>query len=131
MKTSKWIGFGRAVIILAVIILFINAYLLFTEIRKDVFYQSRTYGLSVLNEYFDQGNYYSIYEKTIENQYSEQKPEIDVSQYAAFGRYYHAYVMARTHEDNAEYLNQMKEAKKQITWKKIISVIETLEDDLP
>jgi hypothetical protein len=118
-------------IIVVMIILFINAFTLFTEIRRDISYQSRTYGLSVLNEYFDQGNYYSIYEKTIENKYSDQKPEIDVSQYAAFGQYYHSWVMARTHEDNAKYLSQMKEAKKQITWKKILDVIETLEKDLP
>ena len=131
MKTSKWTGFGRVMIIVVMIILFINAFTLFTEIRRDISYQSRTYGLSVLNEYFDQGNYYSIYEKTIENKYSDQKPEIDVSQYAAFGQYYHSWVMAKTHEDNAKYLDQMKEAKKQITWKKILDVIETLEKDLP
>lgn len=131
MKTSKWIHPARIAIFIFLIVLFFNAYSLFTEIRRDIMYHSRTYGLEVLNDYFDEGNYYEIYKKTIENKYSDQDFAVDVSQYAAFGQYYHYYVMARTHADSSRYLALMDEAKEQITWKKIKNVIETLENDLP
>ena len=80
MKTSKWVPFGRVAILLFLVVLFFNAYSLFTEIRRDISYGSRSYGLDVLNEYFDEGNYYEIYEKTIENKYSDQELAVDVSQ---------------------------------------------------
>ena len=131
MKTSKWVPFGRVAILLFLVVLFFNAYSLFTEIRRDVIYSSRSYGLDVLNEYFDEGNYYEIYEKTIENKYSDQDLAVDVSQYEAFGRWYHYYVMARTHDDRSKYLKLMEEAKQEITWKKLLNTIETLEKELP
>ena len=131
MKTSKWVPFGRVAILLFLVVLFFNAYSLFTEIRRDISYGSRSYGLDVLNEYFDEGNYYEIYEKTIENKYSDRQPEVDVSEYEAFGRWYHYYVMARTHAGNAKYLRQMEEAKQQITWKKLRNTIAALEKELP
>jgi len=131
MKTSKWIPAARIAILLSLIALFFNAYSLFTEIRRTVAFNSRSYGLDVLNDYFDEGNYYQIYEKTIQNSYSDQKPAADASQYEAFGRYYHYYVMARTHTNNQRYLEYMEDARKQITWKKIRNVIAELERSLP
>lgn len=128
-RTSKWLPAGRFAILLSLVILFFNAYTLFTEIRRTVIYNSRSYGLDVLNEYFDEGNYYEIYEKTVQNKYAGSQPEVDVSQYTAFGQYYHNYIMSRTHSDNAKYLERMKEAKKEITWKKILNVIEMLEQE--
>ena len=130
MKKSKLVSFGRIAILFFLVVLFFNAYTLFTEIRRDISYSSRSYGLNVLNEYFDEGNYYEIYEKTIENKYSDQALTVDASQYEAFGRWYHYYVMARTHDDSSKYLKQMEEAKQQITWKKLLHVIETLEPEL-
>ena len=131
MKNSKWVPFGRVAILLFLVVLFFNAYSLFTEIRRDISYGSRSYGLDVLNEYFDEGNYYEIYEKTIENKYSDQDLAVDVSQYEAFGRWYHYYVMARTHDDSSKYLRLMEEAKQQITWKKLRNTIAALEKELP
>ena len=113
------------------IVLFFNAFSLFKEIRRDVIYNNRSYGLAVLNEYFDEGNYYEIYERTVENRYADDRLSVDVSQYEAFGQYYHNYMMARTHSDNQKYLSRMEEAKKQITWKKILNVIANLETELP
>ena len=55
MKTSKWIHPARIAIFIFLIVLFFNAYSLFTEIRRDIMYHSRTYGLEVLNDYFDEG----------------------------------------------------------------------------
>ena len=130
MKTGKWMPAARAAILIVLAVLFFNAYSLFTEIRRTVIYNSRVYGLETLNTYFDEGDYYEIYQKTIENKYSDQKPAVDVSQYEAFGTFYHYYVMAKTHADNQKYRALMEEAKEAITWKKIRNVIETLEQDL-
>ncbi len=129
-RTSKWIPFGRVAILLSMAVLYINAYMLFTEIRRDVIYSDHSYGLEVLNDYFDEGNYYQIYEKTTENKYSKQELTVDISQYEAFGQYYHNYVMARTHSDNSRYLALMNEAKQNITWKKVLNVIDKLEQEL-
>jgi hypothetical protein len=129
-RTSKWIPVGRAAILLSLVVLYFNAYMLFTEIRREVIYNNHSYGLEVLNDYFDEGNYYQIYEKTVQNKYSNQELAVDISQYEAFGQYYHNYVMARTHTDNAEYLALMNEAKQKITWKKVLNVIEMLEQEL-
>lgn len=129
-RTSKWIPVGRAAILLSMVVLYFNAYMLFTEIRREVIYNNHSYGLEVLNDYFDEGNYYQIYEKTVQNKYSNQELAVDISQYEAFGQYYHNYVMARTHTDNAEYLALMNEAKQKITWKKVLNVIEMLEQEL-
>lgn len=131
MKTSKWVPVARIAIVLFLIVLFFNAFSLFKEIRRDVIYNNRSYGLAVLNEYFDEGNFYEIYERTVENRYADDRLSVDVSQYEAFGQYYHNYMMARTHSDNQKYLRRMEEAKKQITWKKILNVIADLETELP
>ena len=129
-RTSKWIPVGRAAILLSMVVLYFNAYMLFTEIRREVIYNNHSYGLEVLNDYFDEGNYYQIYEKTVQNKYSNRELAVDISQYEAFGQYYHNYVMARTHTDNAEYLALMNEAKQKITWKKVLNVIDMLEQEL-
>ena len=121
---------GRAAILLSLVVLYFNSYMLFTEIRREVIYNNHSYGLEVLNDYFDEGNYYQIYEKTVQNKYSNQELAVDISQYEAFGQYYHNYVMARTHTDNAEYLALMNEAKQKITWKKVLNVIDMLEQEL-
>ena len=129
-RTSKWIPVGRAAILLSMVVLYFNAYMLFTEIRREVIYNNHSYGLEVLNDYFDEGNYYQIYEKTVQNKYSNQELAVDVSQYEAFGQYYHNYVQARTHTDNAKFLALMNEAKQKITWKKVLNVIDMLEQEL-
>jgi len=127
---SRWVGLGRSLIILFLIILFFNAMALFIEIRRDMIYDARSYGLNALNDYFDRGEYQEIYEYTIRNKYAEDELSVDVSQYEAFGRYYHAYALARIYEDNGKYLARMAEEKEKITWKKILTVIDELESEM-
>ena len=130
MKKSKWIGFARAAILVFALILFANCLSLFLEIKRDVSYGSRSIGLSTLNDYFDEGEYEKIYISSVTNKYADDELAVDASQYEAFGRYYHAYTMARTHEDNEKYLEQMEKEKAQISWKKILEVIDMLEAEL-
>ena len=127
---SKWIGFARILAILLMFVLFINSFTLFKDIRRQVLYGSRSTGLSTLNEYFDEGNYQKIYNAAVVNAYADDELSVDVSQYEAFGRYYHAYVMARSMDDNEQYRKAMEEEKAQMSWKKILDVITVLEDDL-
>ena len=127
---SRWAGFARFAIVIFMIVLFISSISLFTEIKRDVSYGSRSVGLSTLNEYFDAGDYEKIYESSIKNKYSDEKLYADVSQYEAFGRYYHAYTKAVMYEDDSEYLKQMAEEKAKISWKKILDVIDELEASL-
>ena len=130
MKKSKWISLARVLIVFFMIVLFLNAMLFFRELKRDVMYGERCYGLSEMNERFDNGEYQQIYQYAVANKYAEEKPEVDVSQYEAFGRYYHAYTLAMIYEDNDVYLKRMAEEKEKITWKKILSVIESLENEL-
>lgn len=130
-KASKWIGVAKVLALLFMLILFINAFTLFKEIRRDVMFGSRSTGLYTMNDWFDEGNYHKIYTAAAVNRYADDELSVDVSQYEAFGRYYHAYVMARSLEDNAEYLKQMEKEKSSISWKKILDVIDVLEADLP
>ena len=129
-KASKWIGAARVLALLFMLILFINAFTLFREIRRDVLYGSQSTGLQTMNEWFDEGNYHKIYTAAAVNRYADDELSVDVSQYEAFGRWYHAYVRARSLEDNAEYLKQMENEKSSISWKKILDVISVLEEDL-
>ena len=129
-KASKWIGVARVLALLFMLILFINAFTLFREIRRDVLYGSQSTGLQTMNEWFDEGNYHKIYTAAAVNRYADDELSVDVSQYEAFGRYYHAYVRARSLEDNAEYLKQMENEKSSISWKKILDVIDRLEAEL-
>ena len=130
MKKNRWVGFARFAIIILMLVLFANCLSLFLEVKRDVLYGSRSYGLSTLNDYFDEGRYQQIYNCAISNKYADDELAVDASQYEAFGRYYRAYTLARINEDNAEYLRQMEEEKAQISWKKILDVIDTLEAEL-
>ena len=127
---SKWIGFARILALVLMFILFINSFTLFKDIRRQVMYGSRSTGLSTLNDYFDEGNYQKIYTAAVVNEYADDELTVDVSQYEAFGRYYHAYVKARSLEDNAQYRQEMAKEKANISWKKILDVISVLEEDL-
>ena len=129
-KASKWIGVARVLALLFMLILFINAFTLFREIRRDVLYGSQSTGLQTMNEWFDEGNYHKIYTAAAVNRYADDELSADVSQYEAFGRWYHAYVRARSLEDNAEYLKQMEKERSSISWKKLLDVMNTLEEDL-
>ena len=127
---NRWVTLARILIIFFMLILYINAHTLFVDIKRDVTYGSRSYGLEALNADFDNGEYEQIYLRTLSNKYADDELSVDVSQYEAFGQYYHNYVMARTHTDNAKYLALMNEAKQKITWKKVLNVIDMLEQEL-
>ena len=129
-KASKWIGVARVLALLLMLVLFINAFTLFKEIRQDVLYGSQSTGLNTMNDWFDDGDYQKIYTAAAVNRYADDELSVDVSQYEAFGRWYHAYVRARSLDDNAEYLKQMEKEKSSISWKKILDVIDVLETDL-
>ncbi|MBR5049280.1 MAG: hypothetical protein IKX74_06545 [Erysipelotrichaceae bacterium] len=124
---SKWKSLARLAILFFAIVLFFNALALFTEIRRDISYGNRSYGLSDLDEAFSNGEYHRVYVYTVTNEYAEDQLQVDASQYEAFGRYYHAYVLSRLYDNNAEYLKQMETEKQKISWKKITSVIDMLE----
>ena len=127
---SKWIGFARIMALLLMFVLFINSFTLFKDIRRQVMYGSRSTGLSTLNDYFDEGNYQKIYTAAVVNTYADDELSVDGSQYEAFGRYYHAYVMARSLEDNEKYRKEMEKEKAEISWKKILDVISVLEEEM-
>ena len=127
---SKWIGFARIMALLLMIVLFINSFVLFKDIRSYVMYGSKSTGLNTLNDYFDQGNYQKIYTAAVVNAYADDELSVDVSQFEAFGRYYHAYVRARSLDDNERYREEMEKEKAAISWKKILDVISVLEEDL-
>ena len=127
---SKWIGFARIMALLLMIVLFINSFVLFKDIRSYVMYGSKSTGLNTLNDYFDQGNYQKIYTAAVVNAYADDELSVDVSQFEAFGRYYHAYVRARSLDDNEQYREEMEKEKAAISWKKILDVISVLEEDL-
>ena len=57
---TKWIGFARIIMLLLMLVLFINSFVLFKDIRSYVMYGSKSTGLNTLNDYFDQGNYQKI-----------------------------------------------------------------------
>ncbi len=127
---SKWIGFARILALLLMIVLLISSTVLFRDIRSYVMYGSKSTGLSILNEYFDEGDYQKIYTAACVNSFADDKLSVDVSEYEAFGRYYHAYVMARSLDGDARYLAQMEKEKAKISWKKILDVISVLEENL-
>lgn len=127
---SKWMTLVRVLIVIFAFVLMLNTFIFIREVEQDLTYNERCYGLDVLNGYFDDGQYYQIYISTIRNTYSREVPEVDVSQYEAFGRYYNAYMNAMTSQDKTPYLKQMEIEKSKIYWKKIINVINVLEDKL-
>ena len=127
---SKWIGFARILALLLMIVLLISSTILFRDIRSYVMYGSKSTGLSILNDYFEQGDYQNIYTAACVNSFADDKLSVDVSEYEAFGRYYHAYVMARSLDDKGPYLEEMAKEKANISWRKILDVISVLEADL-
>ena len=127
---SKWKSLARIVIVLLTLVLFVNAMSLFVELRREVTRANRPYGLSTINDYFEDGMYYDIYETAIKNELSTDKPEVDTSQYEAFGRYYHWYLLARMYPDVSEYRQNMAKEKSSVTWNKIINVMDNLEKEL-
>ena len=130
MRKSKWISLAKFLIVFFMIVLFINVLMFFREVKRDVNYGERSYGLSTLNDYFDNGEYQKVYQYSMNNKYANDELIVDASQYEAFGRYYRAYTLARIYDDNDVYLKRMAEEKEKITWKKILSVIESLENEL-
>ena len=127
---SKWVRLARVLIVIFSIILFLNAMTLFLEIRRDINYNNRAYGLSVMDDDFNNGEYYRVYMNSIKNAISDEDPAVDTSQYEAFGRLFNAYVNAKINTDNAKYIEQMNKEKQNITWNKILTVVESLENDL-
>ena len=127
---SKWVRLARVLIVIFSIILFLNAMTLFLEIRRDINYNNRAYGLSVMDDDFNNGEYYRVYMNSIKNAISDEDPAVDTSQYEAFGRLFNAYVNAKINTDNAKYIEQMNKEKQSITWNKILTVVESLENDL-
>ncbi len=127
---SKWIGFARILALLLMIVLLISSTILFRDIRSYVMYGSKSTGLSILNEYFDEGDYQKIYTAACVNSFADDKLSVDVSEYEAFGRYYHEYVTARSPDGDERYLAEMEKEKANISWKKILDVISVLEEDL-
>ena len=127
---SKWIGFARILALLLMIVLFFNSFALFRDIRSYVMYGSKSTGLGTLNDFFDRGDYQKIYTAAVVNAYADDKLSVDASQFEAFGRYYHACVMARSLDDNERWLREMEKEKAAISWKKILDVISVLEEDL-
>ena len=127
---SRWTRIARILIIFFLIFLFLNALTLFINIKRDVSYVNRAYGLSTLDDCFNDGQYQQLYEYTLKNEFSDEPIEVDISEYEAFGRYWHAYSKARIYPDNEEYLKQMEIEKASITWNKILNVIDTLEQEM-
>ena len=108
MKNSLMSRFVRVLIVFFMFILVINSFLLVREIKREVNFQNRSYGLSVFNDWFENGEYYKIYLHTLKNELVEEKPYVDVSEFEAFGRLYNAYLKAKMYPDNQEYRNQIE-----------------------
>ncbi len=130
MKSSLMSKFVRVLIVFFMFILVINSFVLVREIKREVNYQNRSYGLSVFNDWFDNGEYYKIYLHTLKNELVEEKPYVDVSEYEAFGRFYNAYLKAKMYPDEQKYRTMMDFEKTNITLKKIRNVIALMEEDL-
>lgn len=129
MKKNKWIRLSRILIILFTIVLFFNALALFTEIKNSMSYNNRAYGLSSLDDAFDNGEYYDVYLNSIKNEISDEELLVDTSEYEAFARVFNAYLNSKIHHDDSFY-KVLEIEKNNITWNKIFTVIESLENDL-
>lgn len=128
---KRWIKFAKILIIFFSIMLFINATLFFMRIKSDMNYFDRAYGLSVMDDNFNNGEYYKVYVNTLKNKASNEELAVDCSQYEAFGRLFNAYINAKTYKDDKEkYIQEMENEKLNITWTKILTVVESLENDL-
>ena len=124
---NRWVSVARFLIVLFTIVLFCNALGAFMEIKNDISYFNRSYGLSVMNDHFENGEYYDIYELSFKNKYSPEEIKVDTSEYEAFGRYYYAHLMAQMHPEDPVYQERMQKEKDQITWKRILYLIDELE----
>ena len=124
---SKWAGFARVVIVILTLILIMNSVALFTNIRRALSYTNRAYGLSAMDDSFNEGRYEEIYEYTLKNEFTTEEVKTDISQYEAFGRYFHAYTLSKMYPEETRYKDEMAEEKQKITWNKIINVINELE----
>ena len=124
---NRWVSLARFLIVLFTIVLFCNALGAFMEIKSDISYFNRSYGLSAMNDHFENGEYYDIYELSLKNKYSTEEIKVDTSQYEAFGRYYYAYMMAQMHPEDPVYRERMQKEKDQIHWKRILYLIDELE----
>ena len=127
---NRWVTLARILIIFFMLILYINAHTLFVDIKRDVTYGSRSYGLEALNADFDNGEYEQIYLRTLSNKYADDELSVDVSQYEAFGYYYHYFTLAKAHPEEGKYRDLMNAQKEKITWKKILDVIGELVNEL-
>ena len=67
---NKWVSLARILIVLFTLILFANALGMFLEIKRDVSYYNRSYGLNTMDEHFNNGEYYEVYELALKNKYS-------------------------------------------------------------
>lgn len=127
---NKWTPIARILIVFFLLVLYVNALSLFIEIRRDLSYANRAYGLSAMDDCFNEGRYHELYEYTLKKGFTDEEVEVDVSEYEAFGRYWHAYNMARIYPENDVYLKQMENEKASITWNKILNVIDKLEQEM-
>ncbi|MBQ3295433.1 MAG: hypothetical protein IJH00_02975 [Erysipelotrichaceae bacterium] len=130
MKNSLLSRLVRVLIVFFMIVLVINSFLLVREIKREMNFQNRSYGLSVFNDWFDNGEYYKIYLHTLKNELVEEKPYVDVSEYEAFGRFYNAYLLAKMYPNEQKYRTMMKIEKANISLKKIRNVIALMEEDI-
>ena len=96
---SKWAGFARVVIVILTLILIMNSVALFTNIRRALSYTNRAYGLSAMDDSFNEGRYEEIYEYTLKNEFTTEEVKTDISQYEAFGRYFHAYTLSKMYPE--------------------------------
>ena len=80
-----------------------------------------------MDEHFDNGEYYDIYDLTLKNKYSTEPITVDTAEYEAFGRYFYAHLMARMHENDPAYAEMLQQEKANIHWQKIKFIIDELE----
>ena len=126
---NRWVSLARILIVLFTLILFANALGMFLEIKRDVSYYNRSYGLNAMDEHFNDGEYYEVYELTLKNKYSAEPIEVDTSEYEAFGRYFYAHLMAKMHEGDPAYQTILQQERNNIHWKKIRNVIDRLDQE--
>lgn len=130
MKNSLLSRLVRVLIVFFMIVLVMNSFLLVRGIKQEISFQNRSYGLSVFNDWFDNGEYYKIYLHTLKNELVEEKPYVDVSEFESFGRFYNAYLLAKMYPNEQKYRTIMKIEKANISLKKIRNVIALMEEDI-
>ena len=82
-----------------------------------------------MDDSFNNGEYYQIYIDSIKNSISDEDPIIDTSQYEIFGRIFNNYINAKMYDDE-KYMQEILNDKKLISWDKIKTVIDGLENDI-